>query len=216
MENIRDKIAGIEKPEDRIERLQKWHDESEDRIKTLAKENRRQTKAYGKLNRDFTDLTTDSENLRKELELKEAQIAALQGEHFEVKQDTGYSQAEDDNLVRDKIKQCTEEWRSWSGKYAVQSLSIIRQESRKDIELLFSKCSNPDARLSVDASFAGEPAAKAPKLILYASLAKLISDAIIQHAFFSLEVPASPGTDSIARDLNFVYELAQKGESLSC
>lgn len=202
-------FAALRSREDELE-------ETERKIKDLERQLGKKEKALRIQERDFSELSADAEGLRDELRLKNSLIATLQGQHFETMKDTSSSKAQDDDWVRDKLKDCTNSWRLWAGRYALQDLNGVKPEERKKVAALFDGCSDqePGQRISVDTSFPPEYANNAARLLLNASLAKLLCDAIVKHSFFCLEVGTPSGTYSIARDLEFVYQIAREGKPL--
>ena len=186
-------------------------DEDEARIDELKRQNKKMDKAYQRLKKDFDELAADTEGLRRELIDRERQVAALQTEHLEMSRRMGSSQAEDDDIVRDKIKSCTSTWRQWAKIYAINDLSKVKREQRNDVEVLFAASSAPGDQAAVSWIWSSEFGQSLPRMILNATLAKMIADTIIKEPFFNLIAPGTHGSDSVARDLDFVYREALKG-----
>ncbi len=208
-------LAGISGIRDRIvhsDRLEEQLIESQEKIKELQRGYDKKKKSYQKLERDFFELRADSESLRGELESKTSQIVALQGKLFHDMGHGGHMHAQDDDSIRDQIKECTDSWRSWATKYAMQHITVIKREGREDLQTLFAACSDKDQRLTVDTSITPQHADIAPRLVLHATLSKFICETIVQHPFFGLEVPTPPGFPfNAAKDMEDVYEEARKG-----
>jgi hypothetical protein len=186
-------------------------DEDEARVDELKRQNKKMDKAYQRLKKDFDELAADTEGLRRELIDRERQVAALQTEHLEMSRRMGSSQAEDDDIVRDKIKNCTSTWRQWAKVYAINDLSKVKREQRNDVEVLFAAASAPGDQAAASWIWSSEFGQSFPRMILNATLAKMIADTIIKEPFFNLIAPGTHGSDSVARDLDFVYREAQKG-----
>src|SRR5271170_6692549 len=155
-------------------------DEDEARIDELKRQNKKMDKAYQRLKKDFDELAADTEGLRRELSDRERQVAALQTEHLEMSRRMGSSQAEDDDIVRDKIKNCTSTWRQWAKVYAINDLSKVKREQRNDVEVLFAASSAPGDQAAVSWIWSSEFGQSLPRMILNATLAKFIADTIIK------------------------------------
>ena len=101
------------------------------------------------------------------------------------------SRAEDDDIIRSKLKGIRSQWKVFAKDWAVKHMSNIKEENKSAIDQCLSRLVEAAEDRSPDGFWSQQNASKAPTILLNAELARFLAKEIISQPFISAFAYAS-------------------------
>jgi hypothetical protein len=168
------------------------------------------------LKTELDRIRTVNNNLQHQIEDQDSAVRKAQESVFAVMATTG-PRAEDDDIVRGKLKIVTSQWKPFAKAWAIRSVSEIKDEATPEWKI-FADLVVPDEVNARDGIWEPENDAKAPSILLNAELARFIDKEIIRQPFIAIKgltVPQQKGSIDLSTEpstFQTIYERTKKGK----
>ena len=134
-----------------------------------------------KLADDISELEAENQRLQNLLDEQDFQIRGVQDHQLKRLEVKGFLHAEDDGVIREKLRTLVNSWKSWAREYAIGSLEQMSKREGSNQREIFQYLKVPKV-LATSSRYTSN----AGSVILNSALASFISERIIQRPFFHL------------------------------
>jgi hypothetical protein len=134
------------------------------------------------LEKEISNYQSANESLLHQLEDQDSAVRKAQESAFAVVASTG-PKAEDDDVIRSKLKSVTSRWKPFAKKWAVRSFDELQGDRLEIARPIIEELVAPDEFKSSDGLFEPCNASKGPVILLNAELARFVVDRLLENPF---------------------------------
>jgi hypothetical protein len=167
------------------------------------------------LEKEISHYQGTNESLLHQVQDQDYAVRKAQESAFAVVASTG-PKAEDDDVIRLKLKSVTSQWKPFAKKWAMKSLNELQGDRMEIARPIIVELVAPDETESSDGLFEPCNASKGPGILLNAELARFVVNRLLENPFtaafqFSTTEDANASKMETARTLHALYLYLQRG-----
>lgn len=117
------------------------------------------------------------------------------------------SKAEDDEIIRSKLRVIRNQWKTFAKEWAVKKSSSIKEEEWSKVDELFARLVGVDENQRPDGLWSKQSPGKAPSILLNAELARFLGKEIMSQPFISAFAYASEPNADLKRSFSYMKVL---------
>jgi hypothetical protein len=162
---------------------------------------------------------TQNDDLKHKIQVQDSDVRKAQDAAFAVVASTG-PKAEDDDVIRSKLKSVTSQWKPFAKKWALKSFDELQGDRLEAAKPILEELVAPDEAESADGLFERN-ANKAPGILLNAELARFVVRRLLENPFIAAFQPGvTDDTEALkpntAQTLHAIYDYLKQGAPRVC
>jgi hypothetical protein len=166
------------------------------------------------LEKEISHYQDANESLLHQVQDQDSAVRKAQESAFAVVASTG-PKAEDDDVIRSKLKSATSLWKPFAKKWALKSLAELQGDRLEIAKPIFAELVAPDEAESPDGLFELCNDSKGPGILLNAELARFVVNRLLENPFtaafqFSTTEDANASKTETVQTLHALYLYLQR------